>query len=503
MKRTHYLLIFLFICLISACGSVHTQNQKIDFRSQWDTIRVLNNPYKGWYHHLLDNGVSQYAIKNDSIFASFPAMDHIYLRLAWSYLEPKEGEFDWSYIDRVVEKYVPKGYKIAFRISCSETGTYPGTVGQESNGVQYATPTWVQKAGAKGTIFDNGSFKSWIPHWGDPVYLEKLDQFHKAFAARYDGKSWVSYIDIGSIGDWGEGHTTATTNVTPTMSEVKANMDIYLKNYKKSQIVVCYSYIFMFGRRPEIEDQELYQYATSKGITIGSDSVLVPYFVRNYLDTWTVSYPQAYDPLYLKKTVVLEAGHYTQVKSSGYWIGKNGEAIIPELKVSGADILRGAIKTMHATYIGYHGYAEEWLDENPDLTKELANLCGYWYFPVNASLPSIMNRGENEFFIEWLNKGVAPAYTVFGLLLRFESENPKDSFDLLTVNSGNKNWLPGISKSEKYRTDIPSKAKKGSYNMKFRLAEQAGGRNQSIQIGVTESVIDTNGFVQLGKVQIK
>lgn len=36
--------------------------------------------------------------------------------------------------------------------TCKETGTYPGSVGQQHNGVMYATPVWVEKAGAKGTV---------------------------------------------------------------------------------------------------------------------------------------------------------------------------------------------------------------------------------------------------------------------------------------------------------------------------------------------------------------
>jgi hypothetical protein len=503
MKITRNLFVFLFISITSPYGSVHAQDQKIEFTSQWDTVRVLKNPYKGWYHHLLDNGIDQYAINNDSIFTSFPGMDHIYLRLAWSYLEPGENQFDWHYIDEVVKKYVPRGYKISFRISCSETGTYPGTVGQELNGVQYATPAWVQKCGAKGTVFDNGSFKSWIPKWGDPVYLEKLDQFHKAFAARYDGQPWVSYIDIGSIGDWGEGHTTATTNVTPTMSEVKANMDIYLKNYKKSQIAVCYSYLFAFGTRPEKEDQYLFQYATSKGITIRSDSILVTWHVKQYFSTWGVGYPQGYDPLYLKKPIILEAGHYGYVKKSGYWLGKNGETIIPELKVSGADILRGAIKTMHATYIGYHGFAEEWLDENPDLARELANLCGYWYFPVKVSLPEEFSKGGNIITIVWQNRGVAPSYNRFGLALRFESEKPENSFDLFLDDSGNKNWLPGINKVENYEVKIPSEVKKGDYLLKIKLLERTPEKDHDIQIGIKTSGLDSLNYFEIAKINIQ
>ena len=230
--------------IFSLYKPAQSQNQVIDFTLKWDTIRVLKNPYKGWFHHMLDNGIKRYAITDDSLFATFPGMDHLYLRLAWSYLEPDEGEFDWTYIDRVVEKYVPKGYKISFRITCSETNPYPDAVGEFTDGVNYATPSWVRKAGAEGTVVDNGKIKMWVPKWDDPVFLEKLNQFHKAFAARYDGQSWVSYVDIGSIGDWGEGHTSFTTKVTPTKSEVKANIDVYLKNYPKSQLVANDDMVF-------------------------------------------------------------------------------------------------------------------------------------------------------------------------------------------------------------------------------------------------------------------
>ena len=49
----------------------------------------------------------------------------------------------------------------------------------------------------------------WEPVFDDPVFLVKLENFLRAFAARYDGKPWLRYVDIGSIGDWGEGHSWA------------------------------------------------------------------------------------------------------------------------------------------------------------------------------------------------------------------------------------------------------------------------------------------------------
>jgi hypothetical protein len=168
----------------------------------WDESKVCNNPHKGWYHHYYDNGLANYGslLKEGDFLEDFPGLNHIYLRLAWSYLEPVEGEFHWDVIDRIIDPWVSKGYGIAFRITCKET----------TKDQIFAAPKWVMDAGAKGEYFSNPwskGWKNWEPDYGDPIFLEKLENFHKAFAERYDRKPWVEYIDIGSYGDWGEGHT--------------------------------------------------------------------------------------------------------------------------------------------------------------------------------------------------------------------------------------------------------------------------------------------------------
>jgi hypothetical protein len=480
-KSVHIIAFFLLAgILFSSFGCSYFASQKTDLTMKWDTIRPLANPDKGWYHHLLDNGIHKYLIQDEKDLTGFPGMDHLYLRLAWAFLETEEGKFDWSYIDNIVEKYVPMGYKISFRISCKETGKVNEAVPVEIDGIRYATPYWVVKAGAKGIERPEFGSPSWTPDWDDPVYLEKLDNFHKAFAEKYDGKPWVRYVDVGSIGDWGEGHTWSSTRIPPKFNEVKTHIDLYLKHYKKSLLVVTDDLLRSTGS--EKEKVELLNYAIKNGISLRDDSPMVQGLMKNDLSTWTVKHPDFFEAAYKRTPTVFELEHYGKVKSNGYWLGKNGAGMIPEFKVAGADVFRNAVKIIRPTYVGFHGYLGEWLSDNPEFTIEMLNMCGYWYFPKSINVTQT-EGSKLTFEIEWLNKGVAPAYTTYqlnGKLIPADSKS--ESIEFKIKDSGNKKWMPGYTLTEKYTVPLSVKPK-GEYWLAIQLFDNKS--EKPVEIGLT------------------
>ncbi|WP_372934037.1 DUF4832 domain-containing protein [Mariniphaga sediminis] len=483
----------LLIGLLFSCSSKHNFSpRKTNLVTEWDTVRPISNPDKGWYHHLFDNGIDIYLIKNDSDLISFPGMDHLYLRLAWAFLEPEEGKFDWSYIDDVVERYLPMGYGFSFRITCKETGDAPYSVPKKINGVRYATPYWVVKAGAKGIEKPPYGNASWTPDWGDSIFLEKLDNFHKAFAERYDGKPWVRYIDIGSIGEWGEGHTFRSTRIPATIEEAKKHAEIHLKHYKKSQLIVSDGLIH--SKRSDEEQRELLTYFIENGISLRDDSPMNPGHMKEFLDTWSVRCPWMFEQTYKTMPNVFELAHYIKVKNTGGWIGRNGEGLLPEFGVTGADVFRNSMKIIRPTYIGFHGYLDEWLTENPELTVELLNLCGYWFFPKSVNTREYKD-GNLTFNIEWLNKGVAPAYSVYqlnGKLIPVDSANKAYEF---TINdSGNQKWMPDKPTTESYSVNIPN-LPSGEYKLAIQLFDTKSSK--PVDIGLNTGLkIDEYFIIQ-------
>jgi hypothetical protein len=224
-----------------------------------DTGAALVNPGMGWILYYYDNSLFRYGGTVDE----FPGAGTVYFRLAWPYLEPEEGKFNWSIVDTPAQRWIAKGKRVAFRFTCSDTGASQ----------RYATPEWVRKAGAKGYYFEphkgiveNGRW--WEPDFDDPVFLNKLDQFLAVAAARYDGNPEVAFIDVGSFGVWGEGHTGATTKLPYSAATIHRHINLYRKHFPHTLLVAN------DGMANGNRGLDVLYYARKLGLTLRDDSIL-------------------------------------------------------------------------------------------------------------------------------------------------------------------------------------------------------------------------------------
>ena len=144
-----------------------------------DNGKALLNPGMGWTMHFYSNVPEHYGSKLEpsDTLEWFEGCSVVYLRLPWAFLEPSEGEFHWSVIDTPAQRWISRGKKVAFRFTTSE------------NWLEYATPRWVEEAGAKMVRYNfptgpasDGAVAD--PVFDDPVYLAKLRNFLRAAGER-------------------------------------------------------------------------------------------------------------------------------------------------------------------------------------------------------------------------------------------------------------------------------------------------------------------------------
>ena len=171
--------------------------------------------------------------------------------------------------------------------------------------MQYATPKWVRDAGAKGHDFTVGKGVDpkgpfWEPDYKDPVFLEKLDNFLAAVAKRYDGNPEVAFIDVGTYGVWGEGHTWASTRIEYPLETKQIHVDLHHKHFKETLLVICDDFA-----GPEVaKDQALIDHAFKLGMTLRDDSILVQPKERAYFHAAMAK------PFWPLRPVILEHEHY-------------------------------------------------------------------------------------------------------------------------------------------------------------------------------------------------
>ncbi len=367
------------VLLGGTAGLLRAQAERTVVHPQ-DTGVALINPGMGWMFHHYDNNLQTYTVNlapTDTV-PEFPGVSSIYMRLDWSDLEPEEGKFNWSIVDTPMQKWVEAGKTIAFCFCTSEAEPEE----------PYATPRWVEKAGAKGYhLKGEGQMATdgpmWEPDFDDPIFLDRLDHFLAAAAARYDGNPHVAFVDVGSFGVWGEGHTVASTKIPYSVATIRRHIDLYKKHFKRTLLVANDDFMIQ-GR-----GIGALGYARDQGLSLRDDSILVEAGANAYFHAYF-----AYN-FWPRLPVILETSHYGESKKAGAW--------------GDGHLLLEAVEDYHASYLTVHWYPREFLAENRALVSRVNLRLGYRLQLVEASWPAeVAAAGPVAIGYRWRNAGVAP-----------------------------------------------------------------------------------------------
>ncbi len=348
-----------------------------------DTGEVLVNPGMGFVFFHYSNVPDHYGSKlaDSDTLDDFPGLSTIYLRLAWGFLEPKEGSYDWSWLDTPAQRWIAKGKRICLRFTTSE------------GWLKYATPRWVFDAGARAVSYkpqQNDQYTgepSVEPDFGDPVYLEKLDRFLAAAAARYDGDPNIEFIDIGTFGMWGEGHTWQGSNTRYPYETLLKHLELHARHFKKTRLVVNDNHLDQDYSTPE-----MLQYCLSHRMGARNDSIccLKGQVCRNI----TLHVMRA---IWMTAPTVVEAGHYGVTKR--------------DMKTWNSDFALEAVRELHASYCSIHWWPREFLAAERPLIDAVNGILGYRLQVKEAHWPSVIRPGDSwQFAAHWANAGVAPLY---------------------------------------------------------------------------------------------
>lgn len=340
-----------------------------------DTGAALENPGMGWVFHHYDNSIRQYGPVLGPAYdgRDFPGLTVVYLRLAWSYLEPVEGQFNWAILDTPIQRYGAVGKRFAFRFTVFESDPRAGT------------PDWVRAAGAQGKDTVTDGKNNWEPDYDDPIFLAKLHNFLNAAGRRYADNPSLAFVDVGTLGIWGEGHFNGTNYGLGTF---RRHLELHRQAFPKALLVANDDWTY-HPLGAGVSPTATMKLAREFGATFRDDSLCV------YSDPKSPYSAPLAQPFWPTNPVIIEMDHYSATKKNKTWGDGSRYA--------------QAVEDYHASYISIHGDPVLFLKENTNLIAQINRRLGYRLNLVQATFPDSMERAEGlRIESQWRNVGVAP-----------------------------------------------------------------------------------------------
>lgn len=181
-------IIITIACLSSAAiGYAQTSKYGITKFHPKPASDVLNNPYMGF--------------APDASGGPYPQPHRlVYFNVTWKELEPEKGNYLFETIERVnqFEYWHDKGVSIIFRIVLD----YPQLEKHKD------IPDWLyEEIDADGTWYNIDYGQGFSPNYSNSKLIAEHQKLLQAIGERYNSDNRIAFVELGSLGHWGEWHT--------------------------------------------------------------------------------------------------------------------------------------------------------------------------------------------------------------------------------------------------------------------------------------------------------
>jgi hypothetical protein len=310
-----------------------------------ESSRVISNPLIGL---VMDSDTED----------SLEPFSLVYLGVSWKDIEPEKGKFDFQSFEgkNRFNYWKQRGVKFILRVFMD----YP------SNESHMDIPKWLyDEIGGKGTWYHEEDNSGFAPDYANELLLKYHKEMIKALAARYDTDSSVAYIEIGSIGHWGEWHNTylGTRANFPTADIT----DLYVKDYLES-----FKHKLLVMRRP-------FQIAKDNNLGLFNDSFGDKFQTNDYFLNWI---DKGYEDMNAVQSLPAMKDFWKTAPSGGEFANYPGEQYIETKNLeSTIDML----KNSHTSWLGpsHPGY-NKLNNEKQQNLDNLLNLMGYRYSIISS-----------------------------------------------------------------------------------------------------------------------
>ena len=299
----------------------------------------------------------------------------VYLDITWREWEPQPGVFDRETVaaDNQLDRWRAEGKHVVLRFVCDVPGEQP----------HRDIPDWLYEE-CGGQNYDTEYGKGCSPRYEDERMIRYHAQAVQALGDWLGGDGFVAYIELGSLGHWGEWHVNTDEGVEPLPGA--AVRERYVLPW-----LAAFPHARLLMRRP-------FAIAAEKGLGVYNDMTGHPADTAEWLDWLAMggSYDQTGEPDAL-------------VPMPEVWrtapVGGEFTSSLPMEEMLGAQLDRTLtlLNLSHATFLGPKAPKE-----GAPGREAVLSALGYRLGVRRAALSAAW--GGTRLTLRWHNAGAAPLY---------------------------------------------------------------------------------------------
>ena len=414
--------VFILLFIIS----IYTFFQK-NVKEYERTEEVFGNPLMGYVPCAWNTTVSD-------------DVSLLYMDITWAELEPEEGQYNWESIDKEnqLSRWRKEGRHIVLRFVCDVPG-------QEKH---MDIPEWLyEKIGHEGTWYDVEFGKGFAPDYNNEEMIRYHAKAVEALGEHLGKDGLISYIELGSLGHWGEWHVNYSAGIQRLPNEAV-----------RKQYVVPWTGAFpdamLLMRRP-------FSHASEYGMGLYNDMAGHP----DETEVWLREIENGGDLTQTdEKNALISMHDFWKTAPVGGELTSSFS--MEDLLETNLDQTATLIRESHTTFLGPHVANNQYLQGYHTVLKSM----GY-RLRISEAVLSNKLKGT-KLSMTWANDGTAPFYKDWPVWVYVTDENG-DTIEKKQVEMKLSSILPG----ESVKTEICLETKK--------LVDLAG-KKYNIRIGIED-----------------
>lgn len=305
----------------------------------------------------------------------------VYVELRWADWEPAEANYDIEFVNTEyhLDTYRAQGRQVVFRFICDNPGDED----------HIDIPEWLYAAtGGDGYHYENDYGSGYSPNYSNELFISAHAKAIKALGETFGEDDFFCFVELGSLGHWGEYHVNTSAGVPPLPDYDIRNE--YIKPY-----LTAFPNARFMTRYPLVETVK-YGFGLYNDMTGDPEETEYWFSQMNYGIWEQTGLPEQADTSEAWKTQPI-GGEFASTQSNSFYLNDNLSITLEMLRNS------------HQSFIGPKIIVDETSDDYASASKAILSTIGYRYYVSSVDVDASPEE-KISVKLKMENLGVAPTY---------------------------------------------------------------------------------------------